>query len=1085
MKLPALPRTRYAWIAFCCLPGLLTSTALTAQSSATSSARAVDDDKEIELSPFQVTTDRDTGYVATNTLAGSRLNTSLRDTPASISVMTKDFLDDIGALSVTNAMNYAVNGGFDINTGDTTNRGGDTGNRLFDRDYNFQVRGYRSATQTRNYFVTPLDGDTYNIERIDVARGPNSLLFGVGGPSGVINTTTKQADPNRDFGQVTTLAGSFNKQRYSLDYNQGLLDNRLGARVNLLYQQADGYHDFEADDQKRGALAFTWKPTRSTTVRLTGELGDINQSRVRPWSAVDNYSRWEAAGRPMFAFGTPQSPAGSLAPVQSAAVVGDQNFAQSQSTAHLGGMANGRTVDEFYTAQTGVYNLFLDGPLAGRTLFLGGDPSLGGGTGSFRGARYYRTSNGWGNITGFDTPFPVTDERVYPRRANVSGPGQRTFIDYHVLGVSLEQRIGRNLNIEATVNRTQREGLNRSVLGFAQISVTFDATSYLPTFRNDYTYAATLGGPDTTGQGRGALNFGPTYTNLMTGEVIANPRGGGLIPNPNAGKMILGYNPSYSWAKQINDDARVSASYHLDLGKWGDHQILAFVTRSEQELEQKSFAIGNLDPRRSAQNVSTNVPLQFIHVDPTSANLADRGIPDPWGSPMAVNSTIYGVSSVVPGQPYTQEYYTPGFYQNGWSTGFRKNDAAALAMHSRFLDNSLITTVGGRRDRIRTYSQSRIVDAATQVTTGLNPQLANLDEAGNTFSVGAVYHLPFQGFRWLSVFANKSTNFQDQANAMRFEDEDVRQSLEIGPLKGIGRDFGIKTSLLDGRINATLTRFYVDQKNVSSGVGSSNVVNYINAIWTTILNGGPNTVQTDAQNPSGHHIGGNETRTQESEGWELEVTANPTRNWRVSFNISKSDNVVSDLGKNVTGYIEKHRAEWMRSAGLNYDTGRAPGILNNAGGSNTVGALVHALDNVFVPFIKGNEGTSLIGIRPWNANAFTSYRFSEGWMKNLTVGGGVNYRGKQIIGIRLPTEADPTYDLFKGHIWYQLNGMVAYDLKLRNRYSVKLQLNVDNVLDNDDLQVLSSSYNPTTAQIDKFYYHNLPRTYSVSATLSF
>ena len=1046
---------------------------------------AQEPEDSVILSPFEVRTEQDRGYLATNTLAGSRLNTSLRDTPASISVMTKEFLDDIGALSVTNAMSYAVNGGYDINTGDTTNRGGDTGNRLFERDYNFQVRGYRSATQTRNYFITPLDGDTYNIERIDVARGPNSLLFGIGGPSGVINSTVKQAQPRRNFGQVTLLTGSFDKQRASLDVNQGLLDGRFGVRVNLLYQQADGYHDFEADDQKRGALALTWRPADNTTVRVTGEMGKLDQNRVRPWSAVDNYSRWYAAGRPMFAFGTPQSPAGNLAPVQTPAVINDQNFAQSQSTAHLGGMANGRTVDEFRTAQTGNYNLFMDGPLAGRTLFLGGDPSLGGGAGSFRGARYYRVSNGWGNVTGFDTPFPVRDESIYPRRANIAGPGQRTEIDYHVMGATIEQRVGRNLTLEATVNRTRREGLNHSVLGFSQISVTFDATAYLPTFRNDYTYAASLGGPTTTGQGRGALNFGSTYPNLLTGEVEANPVGGGLIPNPNAGKMIVGYNPSYSKAEQINDDARVSASYNLDLGRWGNHNLLAFVTRSEQDLEQQSFSTGNLDPQRASQNVSLNVPLRYVHVDPNSPNRAERGVPDPWKSPAPTSNVIYGVSSVVPGQPYRSEFYTPEFYRSNWSTGLRKNDAAALATHSSFFEDTLIFTVGGRRDRIRTYSQGRVVDPTTQITTGLNAQTFNLNEYGNTYSVGAVYHLPFERFRWLSVFANKSTNFQDQANALRFEDEQVRRTMEIGPLKGIGKDFGLKASTPDGRYNATLTRFYVDQANVSSGVGSSNVVAYINAIWTTIQNNGPETVQTDVQNPSGHHVGGNETRTQAAEGWELEFTANPTDSWRVTFNISKSDNVVTDLGHNVTAYIDKHRSEWVSNASLNYDTSLAPGFLNNPGGSNSIGALVHALDNVFIPFIKGNEGLSLVGIRPWNANLFTSYRFNDSWLKGLTVGGGVNYRGPQIIGIRSPTEADPTNEMFKGHVYYQVNGMLGYEFRLRDRHAIRLQLNVDNLLDNDDLQVLTSNYNPTTGTINKFYYHNLPRTYTLSATLSF
>ena len=53
-------------------------------------------DVVVELSPFTVNSAADKGYRAENTLAGSRLNTSLRDTPASISVFTREFLDDIG-----------------------------------------------------------------------------------------------------------------------------------------------------------------------------------------------------------------------------------------------------------------------------------------------------------------------------------------------------------------------------------------------------------------------------------------------------------------------------------------------------------------------------------------------------------------------------------------------------------------------------------------------------------------------------------------------------------------------------------------------------------------------------------------------------------------------------------------------------------------------------------------------------------------------------------------------------------------------------------------------------------------------------
>lgn len=1087
-----------------------------AQNGSSSAAPASLDQKKkdetIELSPFTVTSTQDNGYVATNTLAGSRLNTKLADTPASISVLTKEFLNDIGANSVTEAIGYALDAGFDINGGNTTNRG-DTGNGLIGRDFNAQVRGYRNATQTRDFFITNLDGDTYNIERIDVARGPNSLLFGVGGPSGVINTTAKQADPNRHFGEIAHQVGSWSKARTTLDVNQPLIGKKLAARVNLLYQNADGYHDFEKDNQKRGALALTWKPTDSTTVRVNGEIGKLHQNRVRPWAAVENYSKWEATGSRTFAYGTPQSPAGYLASGTGGSNRGstlpggvglDQNYTQAINTGNLGAKDNGLPfpnldIDGFVelrTFHTGFYNIFLDGPLAGKTVFEGGDPSIGGGTGTNRGARYYRTSASYntalGNPAGFDTPFNAPDS-VYPRTANIAGPGQYQNTDYNEIGVVIDQRVGRNLDLEFAANHEERQFLSRQTLGFSQISVTYDAMSYLPTFRNDYTFAASLGSPTTTGQGIGTLNFGP-YTNLLTGQPAANNQGGGMVVNPYAGQMLVNYNPSYSKSDTTLDDFRVSASYHLDLGKFGDHNLLAFATRTKSRSESKSYAIGNLDPQRSSQNVSTNVPSRIRHVDVHSASLADRGIPDPWNDPAPIRN-IFGVSSVVPGQPYTQEFFTPGFYLGGWSVSKRQTDAAAVAMQSRFFSDSLVTTLGARRDVIETFNSTTNTNAAngkldrdpsTQITTGYTmPTTPNLHEGGNTYSIGAVYHLPLKSLRWLSLFANQSTNFQDQNNAPRLEDEAIRPTLPIGPLKGRGRDFGVKAAFLDDRINLTLTRFNVKQENVAVGVVTNNVTNYINAIWTTIQNGGPVTVQTDAQNPSGHHFGGSDTRSQVSNGWELELTANPTKNWRLSFNVSKSDNVVSNLGSNLSAYIEKHRSEWQQKATLTMDTSTSLGNVINAGGSNNIAALIYGLDSIFLPYTKAGEGQSELNIRPWNANGFTAYRFDRGWLKNLTVGGGINWHGPEIEGIRPPSLTDPTYQVYKGHTYYLVNAMLGYEMKLKSDTRLSLQLNVDNLLNFDDRQILTSYYNPGISGISAFYYHLLPRSYSLTAKFSF
>ena len=62
----------------------------------------------VELSPFTVNAERDTGYRATNTLSGTRINTSLRDIAASIQAITPEFLEDAGLTNDTELLQYTT-----------------------------------------------------------------------------------------------------------------------------------------------------------------------------------------------------------------------------------------------------------------------------------------------------------------------------------------------------------------------------------------------------------------------------------------------------------------------------------------------------------------------------------------------------------------------------------------------------------------------------------------------------------------------------------------------------------------------------------------------------------------------------------------------------------------------------------------------------------------------------------------------------------------------------------------------------------------------------------------------------------------
>jgi len=171
----------------------------------------------VQMSVFEVSSDKDIGYRALSSIAGSRTGEDLKNVPMPISVLTEEFLRDIDATDLLEAARFST-GGRGMPTSD-------------DDQQAFQFRGFRSQYQTRNLFVWQAPTDAYNIERIDIAKGPNALLFGNSEPGGVANFNTKRAQFT-DRTEVGFRAGSWDQYRGSLDVNRRLSPD-WAMRLNL------------------------------------------------------------------------------------------------------------------------------------------------------------------------------------------------------------------------------------------------------------------------------------------------------------------------------------------------------------------------------------------------------------------------------------------------------------------------------------------------------------------------------------------------------------------------------------------------------------------------------------------------------------------------------------------------------------------------------------------------------------------------------------------------------------------------------------------------------------------------------------
>jgi len=264
------------------------------------------DDKEIiVLSPFEVTSGKESGYAAATSLAGNRLNTELRDVGSAISVVTSQFLRDIGATSNETLLQYTTNTEVGNIYGNMANAGSgtqlDETGKFSNPNQNTRVRGLAAADTTVNYFLTDIPWDSYNVDRVDFQRGPNAILFGLGSPAGIINAGTKSAG-FKTKGQAEMRYSRFNSVRSSLDFNQVLLPDQLAFRVNALlnkekFQQKPAYQD---DKRISGALRFEPailnKGSAHTTFKADFEQGQVRSNRPRSLTPGDSVTPWFMTG---------------------------------------------------------------------------------------------------------------------------------------------------------------------------------------------------------------------------------------------------------------------------------------------------------------------------------------------------------------------------------------------------------------------------------------------------------------------------------------------------------------------------------------------------------------------------------------------------------------------------------------------------------------------------------------------------------------------------------------------------------------------------------------------------------------------
>lgn len=1051
------------------------------------------EDPAILLSPFSVQSTRDTGYQATSTLAGTRLNTPVKDVGASISIYTKDFLTDIGATNVNDVLIYATGmeaagpgGNFSNGTGGNINNDQVVGDGSRNAPQNqSRTRGLASPNSTRGYFTIDYGFDGYNTDSVTVIRGANAILFGVGSPAGVVDSTPIKADLLRDKNKIEFRYGNNDAMRASVDFNRVLIPQKLAFRLAALADD-ERYNQRPAFENKRRLFGTaTYEPFRTTAIRASFETGYTRANRpfaVLPFNSIS--SQWYAAGRPTFDWNFYDDPARNpAAATQDAGVI----FTASPISRLIGqAQIFGAIVTPFSTPNAAAPDRSFRSTLATGT----GVHAVRNGIvqpqvnrdAAFDTIAFYETFNVGEIPAGFyaDNRRPAgikfqgfTDFSAFDWQNRQIDETGRQWDSFHTATFSVEQRGWEDrLGIEAAYFMQRYDNRNRNSFFGTQGNanhVRIDVNAYLP-------------------DGRVNPNFGRPYA------VMSQQQYGTSLND----RHTLRITPFVRY-----DTKDISPT----LGKWlGRHTLTGLGERAVNQ--SLSYTTKLATEGVIADQISTNIasfnrlPNLLVYLGPSILD----------GSPLRLNpiqtrairdgltsdTTIFEAPAGTPATVQATTGLTPTRLKEIFNGGTRFQEtitSSAAVLQSYWLENLLVTTAGIRRDESVRYAPRANFaydplqpDSKVKGFDDYNVySFPKLTAAKEVKSYSAVVRWPQKFMRLpqgtdASVFMNVSSNFTPAGSRINYV------GAPLSSPQGKTREFGINLSLLQDRLNVRYNHF----KTSVVGQSFNPPFNYTNAIvqmtgfWLSEDNANrnpginrrpeiekifaalPSNFRTlygfsysgsAATNDQAQTVAGvsgvTDTTDYQAKGHEVDLVYNPTSQWRILANLAQQQTVQTNIAPNAKAIIAALRPVWDElkdKPRTNYPTGFQLGTPLPAS-VETVGSFVS--NTVYIPFatMLATEGSAAAEQRKYRVNLVTNYQFSrESFLRGWNVGAGVRWQSKLGIGYPASYKPDGSVDLGINRPYYapaetNVDLTLGYGRKLwSNKIDWKATLQVRNAI---------------------------------------
>jgi hypothetical protein len=990
MKLPR-PRLAMAIVA-----ALALGAQLPAQTAPAPSAAGATDQTPVKLDPFSVSAASDVGFVAANSLAGGRIATALKDTPVAYSVLTSEFLEAFNINDTGKAAEFSVNTTNYVNDGLNGVSGSTT--------IQVRIRGQNANTPTRNFFPLDTANDAYNTDRIDFARGANASLFGAGGSSGTQNTVSKQAMPTRTMREVRVQVGSWDRYRMTVDLNQPL-NEKSAVRANLLWSTNKTFRLYESELKRGITLAGTYNVTPKFSIRgeyeyrVTDKVSGTNRSK-------DNISAWDGkftASGPNAAMTAAQmAAAGVVRKVRSFVIDPEHPFTAMNWLNH-------------FTTKAAVHNTnptlnnFMNGkPI--RSIGLNFNDGAGmpmtevwDHVDRFASARvgtphFWLPSREFTPLWETDKDYPTSWERVTDMSLFFT---YRPFENFFVELSGDRNRVYRwteytaangMYNFEIDINRLKPDGtVNPYFLQpFSEMNnFSFDRNP----LRNSVNLQSVYVKDTRWGRLQAGVMGGLSYEDRRSRQYfMLFPLHQGVIP----GSDLRAFFP----APDRNQQAPYTRLYPNLRG-----------TVPVRHPEQQAYMVSDptvgtrasitprwyIQPNRTGPTGDVSRRFNFLQLAANMNLFKNRLV---LIGAFRRDTTLLADRHMLTSDDQAADWdglsnrHKPAPPDNYWQLRFTPKNAAGVATGPNQAASARPRTPNAAGVLVRQpqYANETFQDDfhPPDIRTGVN-----------TRSFGAVVNVT----SWLGLYANDSTTFDLGASNLN-----VYRNL-IPNTKSQSYDAGVRVTLPNGKLALSAGWYRAYQEGGSVGVPGG-FFGTVNQIANTPVIGDLSEQGRNIRSFEPYFgFGINTTRTTETTGLELEMTANLTSKWRLIINAAENEPVQKNVAPDVPAWFAEYDPvirQIAADAGILINAQNQASInpaVNDPSMINItrINASVTAFNNYYnttVPTVlaEGRLVTLQTGGPSWTGNVATDYRFDSGWFKGLRAGIAINYRGRQILG---------------------------------------------------------------------------------------